>query len=370
MIILALDTSLASCSVCVYDAGQDVVLAEAQEIMERGQAEALPPMVARIMGQAGVGFAKLGRIAVTTGPGTFTGIRIGLSFARGLGLTRGLKVIGIDTMKAVEVSVPEAYSTVNVIHQAGASGLFYFWQKNISRNIELLNPEGILARLPSTQTLLVGTGAQKLRELSGRGDLVLRPDLDLPLAACFVRYAASLPPPDHFPEPTYLREADAKPQALALRPLAGLALRAAGPEQDLPILAKLHQASFDHGWTEVDFAKMLASPGYGAVIAQTRDGPVGFLLYRAAADEAEVITFAVDPALRRRGAGRALMIQTIAQLKSLNINRFFLDVAASNTEAVALYKAAGFAEAGRRKAYYAKSSAPPEDALMMALKLA
>ncbi|MDE2444685.1 MAG: tRNA (adenosine(37)-N6)-threonylcarbamoyltransferase complex dimerization subunit type 1 TsaB [Alphaproteobacteria bacterium] len=369
MIVLALDTSLASCSACVYDAGRGLLLAEAFEEMERGQAEALPPMVQKVMAQAHLSYAQLSRIAVTTGPGTFTGIRIGLSFARGLGLTLGVKVVGIDTTKAVEVAVAEVFSQVHVIHQAGASGFFYHWQKNNSTNIEILNLDAILARIPAGEALLVGSGAVKVKELSGRLDLALQADLNLPRASRFVAYAASLPNPNQFPEPTYLRQADAKPQSTALRPLANMALRPVNPETDLATLATLHQTSFDHGWTESDISQMLASPGYAALLAETPDGPAGFILYRMAADEAEIITFAVDPALRRRGAGQALLSHAIAILKSVGLTKLYLDVAATNHEAIGLYRKAGFADAGLRKGYYARTNGPAEDALVLALSL-
>ena len=101
MILLCVDTSLAACSACVYDSTHNKILAEECELMERGHAEALPPMVARVMVASGIQYGDLNRIAVTTGPGTFTGIRIGLSFARALGLSLSIKVVGIDTPTAL-----------------------------------------------------------------------------------------------------------------------------------------------------------------------------------------------------------------------------------------------------------------------------
>ena len=115
--LLCIDTALASCSVCVYDASAARVLAAEQQLMARGHAEALPPMVARVMEKAGITYADLGRIAVTTGPGTFTGIRVGLSFARALGLARNIKVLGINTMIATQAAVSESKIKSVIIHQ-------------------------------------------------------------------------------------------------------------------------------------------------------------------------------------------------------------------------------------------------------------
>ena len=370
MKLLCLDTALASCSVCVYDADTKIALAAEQQSMERGQAEALPPMVARVMEKSGIAFGDLGRIAVTTGPGTFTGIRIGLSFARALGLARNIKVVGIDTMKAVQVAVPASYNDVNVIHQAGASGFFYFWNNNTSINIELLTPEQIVVRLASASQVLVGTGAALIKQLSGRGDFQLLPQFDLPLSESFAPYAASLPDSDHMPEPVYLREADVKPQKQALRPLVNLFISTVLLADDLKILAQLHASCFDKGWSENEFSELLKSPGFKALLATAEEGPTGFILYRAAADEAEIITIGVDPALRRRKVGQALLGHALAQLKSLDIKSVFLEVATSNSEAIELYRKFGFQDAGLRKAYYARANGTTEDAIILRLNLA
>lgn len=369
MKLLCIDTALASCSVCVYDAVTKTVLAAEQNLMERGHAEALPPMVARVMAKAEIDFGSLTRIAVTTGPGTFTGIRVGLSFARALGLARNIKVLGIDTMKAVQLAVSKGYMNVNIIHQAGNSGFFYFWNEDISTNIELLNLEQIALRLHPAEQTLVGTGAAAVEHFMGREDLQLLPQLDLPLAQNFAAYAADLPDPGHMPDPIYLREADAKPQKQALRALANVDVHAALLEGDLGVLAKLHALCFDKGWAESEFENLLQTPGYSALLAQSAEVPIGFLLYRTAADEAEITTIGVDPALRRRGAGLALLSHTLAQLKTLGTKALFLDVAASNFEAKALYDKAGFIEVGKRKAYYVRPGAPAEDALVLRLNL-
>ena len=94
MRILALDSASASCSVCVWENGR--VLAHAHEAMERGQDARLMPMIVATMQQALLGFDDLDRLAVTRGPGSFTGLRVGLAAARGLSIALGKPVIGID----------------------------------------------------------------------------------------------------------------------------------------------------------------------------------------------------------------------------------------------------------------------------------
>lgn len=288
MILLCVDTSLAACSACVYDSTHKKILAEECELMERGHAEALPPMVARVMVASGIQYGDLNRIAVTTGPGTFTGIRIGLSFARALGLSLSIKVVGIDT--------PTALRFADVNH-------------------------------------------------------------GLPQASGFAEFAASLPNPEAMPNPNYLRDADAKPQTARLRELPDLQIVLAD-KSAISTLAKLHATCFVEVWDEAAMTSLMASPGVGTLLATSAEGPVGMLLYRVVADEAEILTLGVDPNLRRRGAGKSLL-QTLLNLK---IPQVFLEVASSNEDAIKLYTSAGFKQVGLRKAYYAATG---DDALIL-----
>lgn len=99
MIILSIDTALAACAVAVLDGER--TLAQRVVPMERGHQEALAPLVAQAVEEAGVAFHRLARVAVTVGPGSFTGLRVGLAFAKGLALALDIPCIGIGTLEAL-----------------------------------------------------------------------------------------------------------------------------------------------------------------------------------------------------------------------------------------------------------------------------
>jgi tRNA threonylcarbamoyladenosine biosynthesis protein TsaB len=105
MLILAIDTALDACSAGVLDTDAARLIALESQPMKRGHAEALMPLIARVIKQAGIAFASFDRIAVTTGPGSFTGLRVGLSAARGIALAANKPVVGLTTLTAYAAPV-------------------------------------------------------------------------------------------------------------------------------------------------------------------------------------------------------------------------------------------------------------------------
>lgn len=132
-------------------------------------------------------------------------------------------------------------------------------------------------------------------------------------------------------------------------------------------LAALHARCFrtPPPWSAQDFALFIADPLAFLLV----EGDAGFVLGRAVAGEAEVLTLAVAPESRRRGLGRKLMARFLYQARARSAGRAFLEVSAENAAAIALYESAGFAAAGRRKAYYATSAGRHIDALVLARDL-
>jgi tRNA threonylcarbamoyl adenosine modification protein YeaZ len=100
MRILAIDTSLPAVSVCVFDEETQEVVALETTPMEKGHAEALMPIIEKLMAGVEGGFSSLDRVAVTVGPGSFTGIRIGVAAARGIALACGIESVGVSTLAA------------------------------------------------------------------------------------------------------------------------------------------------------------------------------------------------------------------------------------------------------------------------------
>lgn len=103
MRLLALDTAGPSCAAAVARAEGEAahILARASERIGRGHAERLMPMIESVLAAAGIGFADLGRIAVATGPGSFTGVRVGVAAARGLALALGIPAVGVGSLTAL-----------------------------------------------------------------------------------------------------------------------------------------------------------------------------------------------------------------------------------------------------------------------------
>ncbi|MEJ1159657.1 GNAT family N-acetyltransferase [Prosthecomicrobium sp. N25] len=139
---------------------------------------------------------------------------------------------------------------------------------------------------------------------------------------------------------------------------------------DVPELAAIHAASFAHQWSADELRELLRDPAVLCLVARRANlfgtrRAVGFLLVRAAADEAEILTVAVDPRNRGRRIGRQLVEAGFRKLYGERIRTVFLEVDGGNAPAVALYRRLGFRQVGERKGYYRSASGPATSALVM-----
>lgn len=226
MLILAIDTALDACSAGVLDTRAARIIAHESLAMQRGHAEALMPLIARVMKSSGVGYADLARIAVTTGPGSFTGLRVGLSAARGIGLAAGKPVVGLTTLAAYTAPLVAADGDSPVIAAIDARHDQVYFQVVDGDGATLVAPrvgpvaQALAAAPPGVAPCLVGNAAELL---ASRWPADATPpaqveQLPAPDVAWVAWLGAAVAPETAPPRPTYLRAPDAKPVADAAIP--------------------------------------------------------------------------------------------------------------------------------------------------------
>ncbi len=222
MRVLAIDTALEACSAAVLDTEQAAVSAHESLPMVRGHAEALIPLIARVLEKAGLDFVSLDRIAVTTGPGSFTGLRVGIAAARGIALAAGKPAVGLSTLAAYAAPLIAADDTQPVVSAIDARHDHVY--------LQVFGPGGrtiVAPRLaPLREALrvavggsprLIGTAAALLAAAWPAGepapslvDPRRAPDIDW-----VARLGAAAVETGLAPKPLYLRAPDAQPQNAA-----------------------------------------------------------------------------------------------------------------------------------------------------------
>ncbi|MES2306122.1 MAG: ribosomal protein S18-alanine N-acetyltransferase [Gemmatimonadota bacterium] len=132
---------------------------------------------------------------------------------------------------------------------------------------------------------------------------------------------------------------------------------------DIAAFAQLEIASFSDPWTTEQLREALSWPGAVVLTAELPEGGIaGYVLGRVIVDEGEILTIATDPARRRAGIGRALLMAALTAMVQRGAHAVWLEVRASNDAARQMYQQAGFVAAGLRKGYYRR---PVEDALVL-----
>ncbi|TNE59367.1 MAG: tRNA (adenosine(37)-N6)-threonylcarbamoyltransferase complex dimerization subunit type 1 TsaB [Alphaproteobacteria bacterium] len=218
---LALDTALAACSVAIADG--DRLLARAWIDLPRGHAERLFDLITTVESKAGLTAKEVDRMAVTVGPGTFTGLRVGLSAAKGLALAAGCPLIGLSTLHTVALGVREEMAAKGglltiafdarrdeVYHQTFDHHLAPLTEPVIARRAEAARDILAIVEEKGGSLTWLGTGAPLLKPLTG--DLGgISQSAHQPDAGCLALFASQLTDLTPYPaDPLYLRAPDAK----------------------------------------------------------------------------------------------------------------------------------------------------------------
>ncbi|WP_337181196.1 tRNA (adenosine(37)-N6)-threonylcarbamoyltransferase complex dimerization subunit type 1 TsaB [Shinella sp.] len=208
MIVLAIDTAGTGCYAALYDSSQDAVLGAAGADIGRGHAERLMEFVDAALDAAGVNLAAVGRIAVTVGPGSFTGIRVGVAAARGLALALGIPAVGVSSLAALAA---DHRTGVPLLVAMDARRDEVYWQL-FAADGEAATPPAI-ATMAEARAIAAGHGgafAGSAAHFLHDGAPPQADGASIVTVACL---GARLDPRDHLPRPLYLRGPDAKPQA-------------------------------------------------------------------------------------------------------------------------------------------------------------
>lgn len=221
MKILAIDTSLDACSAAVYDSEAERLLSFISHDMKRGHAEALVPIIADAMKAAGLEFSALDRIATTIGPGSYTGLRVGISAAKGISLASGKPAIGITTLAAFTAPlVADENTAVPAVAAIDARhGNVFFHMAGASNRI-LLTPRhasiaDAIRAISSGPVRLTGPAATLLNDRWPKNGGAMPVSVDprsAPSIEWVARLAAMTEPSRSPARPLYLRAPDAIPQ--------------------------------------------------------------------------------------------------------------------------------------------------------------
>jgi tRNA threonylcarbamoyladenosine biosynthesis protein TsaB len=224
MLVLAIDTALEACSAAIFDSVDRTIVASDSQFMARGHAEALMPLIAAVMQQAAISFVALDRIAVTVGPGSFTGLRVGIAAARGIALASRKPVVGVTTLSALAAPYIAADPAMPVAAAIDGRHRHVYFELFGTGGRVLLSP----CMLPLAEAVhaasgasarLVGSGAAIMAALWPQG--VAAPQIDergAPDIEWVARLGAGANVNESPAKPLYLRAAEAHPQTAMLVP--------------------------------------------------------------------------------------------------------------------------------------------------------
>ena len=216
MIILAIDCAASLCAACVYDTVAQKELGREVLDLGKGHAERLMSVIAQALQNGGVAYGDLGAIAVSTGPGSFTGVRVGVSTARGLALALKIPAIGITTLEALAAQAGQEFAgrAVLVALDAGRGEVhaaFYDEASVVRFGPAVTTLEQMIEMAGTASPVLAGTAAAQVAAAVG-GSFQMGPATATADIAVYARLAAARGAGEK-PHPVYLRAADAKPQA-------------------------------------------------------------------------------------------------------------------------------------------------------------
>ena len=387
---LALETATEHVSVAVLGGRGDGPPRVVSEAVGHGHTRRLTALISRALADASVRPAELGWIACDLGPGSFTGVRVGIATARALGLVSGARLLGASSLASLAHAAGAHRALVVPLVGAGRRDLYAGWFRADARGrVHTLmapgvgTPERLLEATEEVHALVsdhdvwfVGPGAARERERlearwPGSTSRGFRRDtlsaLDVAGAALLdAGPGAGLPMPGREMEPVYVRPPQAEERVrhkvtgivpVSLRDLA---------TSDLDRVDELEHQLFSDPWARQAFLDALADPGALKRVAERGGELAGYLIATLVPPGAELQNIATAPEQQRCGVAGRLLDDLIETCRARGVRELGLEVRASNAAAQALYRTRGFRLTGLRRGYY---HAPEEDGILMGLRI-
>lgn len=212
MNILAIDTALEACSVGLSLRGSERPLAKSEPVIRR-HAERLFGMIAGVLDEADISISEIDRFAVTTGPGSFTGIRVGIAAVRGFALVSGVPAVGVSTLAAHAEDAREAIGKKPVLAVLPAKGDEVFGQLFAPDGGEMTeakvgDPNDFADEASEANAVVAGAGSNRVTTIDGRSHLTVIHSRSAPDINAVLRVAAARSP-TALPRPLYVKPPDA-----------------------------------------------------------------------------------------------------------------------------------------------------------------
>ena len=386
MKILAIDSSGLVASVALWEG--DILQAEYTVNFKKTHSQTLLPMLDEIIRMTETDKGSIEAIAISSGPGSFTGLRIGSATAKGLGLALGVPLISVPTLDALAYQCYGAAGLICPIMDARRSQVYTGLYRFGADGFEVVEPSMAISVAELAEklnaygetVLMLGDGVPVYREQLSE---LCRVSLDFApgfmskqragavagLGAVYAAQGKLESAEQHAPE--YLRVSQAERERAARLGIApeaateGICYRVMTVE-DTAEVAKIEAVNFSSPWKEEDFQNMCARPEFCQVVAELSGRVIGYACARTVLDEADILTIAVAESDRSHGIGGGLLKNLKTICADRGIARLQLEVRESNACARHVYERDGFMIDGKRPGFYSK---PVEDAILMSCAL-
>ena len=367
MKLLVIESSASSASVALFDEGK--MIAEYFTDHKKTHSQTLLPMVDEAMKLCGISAADLDAVAVTSGPGSFTGIRIGATLAKGICMALDIPLIPVPTLDALAANITQCDNIICPVMDAKRNQVYtalYAYDDGKLRPLTdgaAMDIDDLISYVDQKYTekkvVFLGDGADAFKSVIQNGlrkrALFAPANLNRQRAgsagvvALDVFAAGGTVKAEEF-SPNYLRQSQAEREYVTVRAVL---------EDDIEFIADVEREVFKDAWGAESIKRHLSNRVNGGLIAFHKDEPCGYVLFQKVSGEGELLRIAVSEKYRRAGIGRRLM--TVME-EDPATDYWSLEVRAGNTAAIGLYEKMGY-KAGRvRQDYY---SDPREDAIIM-----